>query len=123
MEMKHKGISLGTVTPNTMLDACAKFYVNDRASLLVEETRQTAVELDVITNSTLVKGYCCEGDVDQASRVMEAKKLLVDGGLRLLAEMRVACIAPSNFTLSIIGEALWVSTQRAGVHVPCPRAR
>ena len=67
-----------------------------------------------------MKGYCFEGEIDHALRVMVgmkslenfapdeimynslldgcAKKQLVDEGLRLLDEMREAHIAPSNYT-------------------------
>ena len=80
--------------------------------------RQSAVELVIITYSTLVKGYCCESHVDRALRVVDEMKSLesfapdeimynsllngcpkkqnVDEGLRLLDEMRAARIAPSN---------------------------
>merc|ERR1719284_793780 len=61
---------------NTVLDACAKCNAMHRASSLVEEMRKTDVELDIITYSTLVKGYCCEGDVDRALRVVEEMKSL-----------------------------------------------
>ena len=59
-----------------MLDTCAKCNAMHRALSLVEEMRLAAVELDFITYSTLVKGYCCEGDIDHALRVMVETKSL-----------------------------------------------
>ena len=56
--------SVHTVAFNTMSDACAKCNAMHRASSLVVEMRQSAVELVVITYSTLVQGYCCEGHAD-----------------------------------------------------------
>ena len=78
-EIKHKCISLNTVTFNTMLDACSKSHAKPRATSSVEELRPSAVEMDVIIHSILVKGYYCEGVVVLALRVKEAMKSL--GGL------------------------------------------
>ena len=55
-EMNQRSVGLNTVTFNTMLDACAKCNAMHRASSLVEEMRQSAVELVIITDSTLLKG-------------------------------------------------------------------
>ena len=38
--------------------------------------RQSAVEFVIITFSTLVQGYCCEGHVDHALRVVDEMKSL-----------------------------------------------
>jgi len=81
-------------------------------------------EPDIITYSTLVKGYCQSGDVDRAFQVLEemkhdnkfapdeimynslldgcAKQHRVDDALRLLEEMKASGTAPSNYTLSIL---------------------
>ena len=56
-EMKQRGIDLNTVTFNIMLDACAKCNAMHHASSLVEEMRQSAVELDIFTYPTWAKGY------------------------------------------------------------------
>ena len=55
-EVKHRGISLNTVTFNTMLDACAQYNAMHRASSLVDDMRQAVVELDLITYSTFGEG-------------------------------------------------------------------
>ena len=89
---------------------------------------QSAVQLVIITFSTLAKGYSYEGPVDHALRVVDEMKSLesfapdeimynslfndcpekqnVDEGLRLFNEMRAAHIAPSIYTLSIMVKLL-----------------
>merc|ERR1719326_250009 len=85
-------------------------------------------EPDLITYSTLIKGYCLEGSVDKAFQVLEdlkskgtlrpdeitynsildgcAKKQRVDEALSVLDEMQGAGIKPSNYTLSILVKLL-----------------
>merc|ERR1719506_2382592 len=99
-----------------------------RASGLLEDMRESAVEPDIITYSTIVKGYCLEGDVDRAFSVLEdmksddkfapdeimynsildgcAKQHRVDDALRLLDEMKLTGVIPSNYTLSILVKLL-----------------
>merc|ERR1719460_1041227 len=86
--------------------------------------RSSGVEPDIITYSTIVKGYCQSGDVARAFQVLEemkrdgrfapdqilynslldgcAKEHRVDEALQLLEDMRTSGITPSNFTLSIL---------------------
>merc|ERR1719414_2551533 len=111
-----------------MLDACAKCCAMDRASALLEDMKCARVEPDVITYSTIVKGYCVEGDVDRAFHVLEemksdgkfvpdeimynsildgcAKQHRVEDSLRVLDEMQAAGVGPSNYTLSILVKLL-----------------
>merc|ERR1719162_720971 len=111
-----------------MLDACAKCCTMDRASALLEDMRESSVEPDIITFSTIVKGYCLEGDVDRAFKVLEgmkgddklapdeimynsildgcAKQHRVDDALCLLEEMKSTGVIPSNYTLSILVKLL-----------------
>ena len=91
---------------------------------MLEEMKKNRVEPDVVTYSTLVKGYGIGGDVDRVPRVMEdmngEKKYgpdeilcntLLDGCEKqgrvddVLQLRRHACrwrLAPSNYTLSIL---------------------
>merc|ERR1719238_2068104 len=100
----------------------------DRASGLLEDMRESSVEPDIITYSTIVKGYCLEGDVERAFNVLEdmkgddkfapdeimynsildgcAKQHRVDDALRLLEEMKSTGVIPSNHTLSILVKLL-----------------
>merc|ERR1719436_1630160 len=111
-----------------MLDACAKCCAMGRASNLLEDMRESCVEPDIITYSTIIKGYCVEGDVDRAFSVLEdmkgdekfapdeimynsildgcAKQHRVDEALRVLDEMKATGIGPSNYTLSILVKLL-----------------
>merc|ERR1719321_933524 len=127
-EMKGKAIPCNTITYNTMLDACAKCCAMSHASDLLEDMRESCVEPDIITYSTIVKGYCLEGDVDRAFSVLEdmksddkfapdeimynsildgcAKQHRVDDALKLLDEMKSTGVIPSNYTLSILVKLL-----------------
>merc|ERR1719174_249865 len=116
------------ITYNTLLDACAKNFAMGRVPALLEDMRKMQAEPDLITYSTLVKGYCLEGSVDQAFRLLEdmkskgelrpdeimynsildgcAKQQRVDEALSVLEEMQAAGIPPSNYTLSILVKLL-----------------
>merc|ERR1719377_510141 len=96
----------------------------ERVQNLLEDMKKANVEPDIITYSTLVKGYCLSGDVDRAFQVLKemkrdgkfspdeilynslldgcAKQHRVDEALKLLDDMRQSGVAPSNFTLSIL---------------------
>merc|ERR1719389_882372 len=95
---------------------------------ILEDMRESSVEPDIITYSTIVKGYCAEGDVDRAFKVLEdmkgdekfapdeimynsildgcAKQHRVDDALKVLEEMKSTGITPSNYTLSILVKLL-----------------
>merc|ERR1719443_631183 len=96
----------------------------DRVSQILEDMKSSTVEPDIITYSTIVKGYCLSGDVDKGFEVLEqmkaegkyvpdeilynslldgcAKQHRVDEALRLLEDMKASGTAPSNYTLSIL---------------------
>jgi len=100
----------------------------DRVPALLEEMKVTHVEPDIITYSTLVKGYCLSGDVDRAFQVLQemkkdgkyaadeilynslldgcAKQHRVEEAIQLLDEMRTNGVSPSNYTLSILVKLL-----------------
>merc|ERR1719313_675716 len=106
-----------------MIDACARCGTMDRVPELLEKMKQGSVEPDIITYSTLVKGYCSSGDVDRGFEVLKemqndgkyaadeilynslldgcAKQHRVEEALSLLANMRQHRVTPSNYTLSI----------------------
>merc|ERR550532_576334 len=126
--MRANGIPCNTITYNTMLDACAKCCAMSHASELLDDMKSCSIEPDIITYSTIVKGYCLEGDVDRAFHVLEemksdekfvpdeimynsildgcAKQHRVDDALRILEEMKGAGVSPSNYTLSILVKLL-----------------
>merc|ERR1719408_461567 len=129
-EMREREIACNTISYNTMLDACAKCGVMHRVPELLENMRaaRPRVEPDVITYSTIVKGYCNAGDVEKSLQVLQEMKRdgkhapdeilynsLLDGcakqhrledALNLLDDMQDAGVVPSNFTLSILVKLL-----------------
>merc|ERR1719486_1894994 len=100
----------------------------DRATNLLVDMKESCVEPDIVTYSTIVKGYCVEGDVDRAFSVLEdmksdeklapdeimynsildgcAKQHRVEDALKVLEEMKSTGVVPSNYTLSILVKLL-----------------
>merc|ERR1719456_550717 len=96
----------------------------DRAPQILEDMKNSKSEPDIITYSTLVKGFCLAGDVDRAFQTFEemktdgkfapdeimfnslldgcAKLHRVDDAHRLLEDMQADGVNPSNYTLSIL---------------------
>merc|ERR1719281_1972153 len=111
-----------------MLDANAMTGKMDRADELFREMQASGVSPDVITYSTLVKGYCQAGDIDRGYQVLNemvangvhepdeilynslldgcAKQHRVDDALALVEDMHKNHVRPSNFTLSILVKLL-----------------
>merc|ERR1719146_189464 len=122
--MQSRGVQCNTISYNTMLDACARCSSMGRVSNILEDMKASAVEPDIITYSTIVKGYCQAGDVDKGFQVLEemkrdskfapdeilsnslldgcAKQHRVEEALHLLEDMIASGTAPSNYTLSIL---------------------
>merc|ERR1719473_1431449 len=66
-EMPQEGVPYNTITYNSIIDACVKSGDLATAENLLREIADpsnTAVEPDLITFSTLLKGYCHIGDLD-----------------------------------------------------------
>jgi len=127
-EMRARGVEANTITYNTLLDACAKCSAMARVPHVFEEMKLNQIEPDKITYSTLIKGYCLVGDLDCAFDLFEEMQAdgkvgldeivynaLIDGcgrqqkvqrAMQVLADMRKAKIAPSNYTLSILVKLL-----------------
>merc|ERR1719261_1260330 len=129
-EMKERSVACNTISYNTMLDACAKCGAMHRVPELLEDMKamQPQIEPDIITYSTIVKGYCMSGDVDKGFQVLQemkrdgkhspdeilynslldgcAKQHRLDDALRLLDDMTDTNVIPSNYTLSILVKLL-----------------
>merc|ERR1719321_1364432 len=127
-EMTERSIPCNVITFNTMIDACARCGCMDRVPHLLESMRKEGVEPDLVTYSSLVKGYSLAGDVRRGFKVFEemkssgkvlpdeimynvlldgcAKESLVEEALKLLESMQGAGITPSNHTLSILVKLL-----------------
>lgn len=132
-EMPKEGVPYNTITYNSILDAAVKSGdLATAESLLREMTASgSTFEPDLITFSTLLKGYCHVNELDKALQVTEAIKArglrcdelvyntLMDGcvkagdvavGLGLFEEMVHMGLKPSAITQSILARLY----QRAG---------
>jgi len=124
-EMKEEGVPYNTITYNSIIDVCIKCSEVETAEDLLREMISTreGVEPDLITYSTVLKGYCHAGDLDKALQVAETIKAcglkcdelvyntLMDGcvkandlsaGIGLFAEMTQSGMQPSLITHSIL---------------------
>eukprot|EP00747_Dinoflagellata_sp_TGD_P193400 gnl/TRDRNA2_/TRDRNA2_59512_c0_seq1.p1 gnl/TRDRNA2_/TRDRNA2_59512_c0~~gnl/TRDRNA2_/TRDRNA2_59512_c0_seq1.p1 ORF type:complete len:706 (+),score=148.84 gnl/TRDRNA2_/TRDRNA2_59512_c0_seq1:172-2118(+) len=132
-EMAHEGVPYNTITYNSVIDACIKCGdVASAETLLHEMTApESTLEPDLISYSTLLKGYCHAGELDKALHVAETIKAkglrcdelvyntLMDGcvkanditaGVGLFEEMVHNGMKPSAITHSILARLY----QRAG---------
>jgi len=128
-EMPLEGVPRNTITYNSIIDACVN--CNDLSmaeSIICEMTRPgCSVKPDLITFSTLLKGYCQSMKLDKALEVVQgikARKIrcdelvyntLMDGcvkandiatGLGLFEEMIQNGLRPSAITHSILARLL-----------------
>merc|ERR1719213_636908 len=100
----------------------------DRAPKLLKDMRESNLEPDLVTYSTLVKGYSLAGEINRAFEILEemkttghlkpdeilcnsllegcAREHRVDLALSLLEKMKEFGVAPSNCTLSILVKLL-----------------
>jgi len=124
-EMPGEGVPYNNITYNSMLDACVKCGDLSAAEGLLREltSEETTVEPDLISFSTMLKGYCHNGYLDKALQVAESMKArglrsdelvyntLMDGcvkvgdvsaGLGLFEEMVQVGLKPSSITNSIL---------------------
>jgi pentatricopeptide repeat protein len=132
-EMPQEGVPYNTITYNSILDACVKCGDLPQAEGLLREMTSPGgtLEPDLITFSTLLKGYCHTGELDKALQVVETIKArglrcdelvyntLMDGcvkandiaaGVGLFEEMVQNGMRPSTITHSILARLY----QRAG---------
>jgi len=132
-EMPIEGVPYNTITYNSVLDACVKCGDLATAENLLQEMMgpESALEPDLITFSTVLKGYCHNGELDKALQMAENIKMrglkcdelvyntLMDGcvkagdvtaGLGLFEEMVQVGLKPSAITHSILARLY----QRAG---------
>jgi len=124
-EMPAEGVPYNVITYNSMMDACVKCGDLPAAEALLRDmtSSESSVEPDLISFSTLLKGYCHNGFLDKALQVAESMKArglrsdelvyntLMDGcvkvgdvsaGLGLFEEMVQLGLKPSAITHSIL---------------------
>jgi pentatricopeptide repeat protein len=123
-EMLSKGIEPSVVTFNAIIDACARNGHMDALPGLRQEMKSRNLSPNLITYSTMIKGFCQRQDMPSALKTLEdlrqtpslrpdeivyntllegcsSSGLLVEGE-RLLSEMRSDGISPSNYTLTVM---------------------
>jgi len=127
-EMRESGIACNTITYNTMLNAFAQCGDMHRVPQLLQDMKNSTppVEPDIVTYSTMVKGFCAAGDLDKGLQLLSdmdgnlaadevmfnslldgcARQHRLDDALKLLDRMKLASVAPSNYTLSIMVKLL-----------------
>jgi len=129
-EMRMRGIACNNIAYNTMLNAFAHSGAMHRVPQLLEDMKcaNPPAEPDIVTYSTIVKGYCASGNLDKGLQLLRemrrgerlapdevmynslldgcAREHRLDEALRLLDDMRESGVAPSNYTLSILVKLL-----------------
>jgi pentatricopeptide repeat protein len=123
-DMKAENIAPNLVTMNTLIDAHARAGKMDKcAEILGSMKEYFGIEPDRITYSTIVKGFCMMGHIDQAVAVMESARrtgfaadviiynTILDGCStrdhfemcdRLYNQMIEDGVKPTNFTLTVM---------------------
>jgi len=129
-EMKARNIECNTITYNTILNQFAQGKAMRRVPQILEDMRAATppVEPDIVTYSTLIKGFCSSGNLDRALGLLAEMQAdgkfvpdemmynsLLDGcakeqrladALRLVDEMKKTGVGPSNYTLSMLVKLL-----------------
>uniref|UniRef100_A0A7S4UTZ8 PROP1-like PPR domain-containing protein n=1 Tax=Alexandrium monilatum TaxID=311494 RepID=A0A7S4UTZ8_9DINO len=124
-EMQEESVPCNTITYNSIIDACIKCSDMRTAEELMHKmlSPDSGVEPDLITFSTLLKGYCHVGNMTKALQVAETIKerdlrcdelvynTLMDGcvkandiltGIGVFTEMTGMGLRPSSITHSIL---------------------
>eukprot|EP00933_Yihiella_yeosuensis_P054377 TRINITY_DN527_c0_g1_i1.p1 TRINITY_DN527_c0_g1~~TRINITY_DN527_c0_g1_i1.p1 ORF type:complete len:852 (+),score=156.48 TRINITY_DN527_c0_g1_i1:101-2656(+) len=125
-EMTERGIQCNTIAFNTILNSSALCGQMENVPKLLADMKahDPPILPDVITYSTIIKGYCLSGQLDKGLDLMKemketaglqpdevmynslldgcAKQSRLDTALQLLDEMKASGVMPSNYTLSII---------------------
>merc|ERR1719393_1159336 len=68
-EMCARGLPFNVVVFNALIDSQARVGAMDEVSRLVQSMEKNGCSPDKITYSTIVKGYCVQGDVEQAFEI------------------------------------------------------
>merc|ERR1719277_1494381 len=74
MQTDKKALQFSASTYNLLIDACARSCDMARVPALLNEMSQQRIEPNVITFSTIVKGYCQENMLDKAFELFEDMK-------------------------------------------------
>lgn len=90
--MRERGVTCNLGTYNALLDACAKASCMDRSAALLQDMSAAGLEPDIITFSTIIKGFCAQGDMQEAFSTLKDMKRQVGmlGGARDMAPQTCA---------------------------------
>merc|ERR1719410_1002386 len=122
-EMRAGKQAVSLAVYNALIDACARSSDMGRVPQLLQDMVKDGLEPNLVTYSTIVKGYC-QNKLGKAFELLQEMKRstkyrpdeiaynsLIDGcarhglydkGVLLLREMQEAGVRPSNFTLSVL---------------------
>eukprot|EP00929_Paragymnodinium_shiwhaense_P000447 TRINITY_DN100692_c0_g1_i1.p1 TRINITY_DN100692_c0_g1~~TRINITY_DN100692_c0_g1_i1.p1 ORF type:complete len:1002 (-),score=352.27 TRINITY_DN100692_c0_g1_i1:60-3065(-) len=121
--MQKQGVEMNTVVFNALIDSQARMGAVDEMMALLEAMGPARCEPDIITHSTVVKGFCVKGDLDRAFDILrslhKAKVVhdavicntILDGCSRhnrpdiadkVYEDMEARGIVPSSYTLGIL---------------------
>jgi len=64
-------IKPNNVTFNSLLDCCVRCNNIQTASLIFEEMKASSTSPDLITFSTMIKGYCKEKNIEKALEILD----------------------------------------------------
>jgi len=123
-EMHAQKVTCSIVTFNCMVDACSRCGEMSRIPELLRSMVAQGIEPNLITYSSIIKGYCQENRLDEAFQLKQtmmettqlrpdeimynafldgcARQGIYDRGCAVLADMEADGIAPSNFTLAML---------------------
>lgn len=122
-EMLELKIPMNTVAYNALIDAQARVGAMQEVETLVTSMQPNGCTPDVITFSTIVKGYCVKGELNKALEVFEGIErngmvadaiifnTILDGCIRhnnmdladkLVGNVEKYKVTPSNFTVGIL---------------------
>merc|ERR1719379_450657 len=73
-EMVDMGLKLNTVVYNGLIDAQARVGRMDEVVRLVDAMEADQLAPDSITHSTIIKGYCVKGDLEQALALFKCRQ-------------------------------------------------
>merc|ERR1719215_1509309 len=122
-EMRAGKQAVSLAVYNALIDACARSSDMGRVPQLLQDMVKDGLEPNLVTYSTILKGYC-QNKLGKAFELLQemkqstkyrpdeityntlidgcARHCLYDKGVLLLREMQEAGVRPSNFTLSVL---------------------
>jgi len=125
-EMVAGKIPFSNLTYDALIDACARNNEMFRLPPILKDMCQQKIEPNRVTFSTIIKGYCNEGQIEKALELFEDMKrtkdltpdeiaynVLIDGcarmgyfeeGIAVMHDMQESGVPPSNYTFVAIAK-------------------